>query len=337
MVTDTKSSGSRGRARAFRDDVLCPCTEMTHVGFRAFLQENPTLSFEDILSKTGAGRNCTACMLDLEYSFGEAGRGKVTAPNSVVPTASPERIGVKRALYKLIDGAAPLVSSCTDSWSPVLYGKNIDQWLWIANQHLMYKNEMEGPVPHCANVTVRDAVGRVCHSQRYDIPVDDVLGVDLSAYLSPNEGTALAVGSVQVVQTWKRPGLRGTTRAQIEIVTPNAVCAVHTQAPGPAATQHFTALHRPHEERLFFTVVNPVSKPLVGSAIANLAESEEEEVAEFVVPGHGVLLREVDLAKWSSSALDNSPVNLTWHIEGPHKLHFLCATPNLDRFSIDHL
>jgi hypothetical protein len=310
---------------------------MTHEGFRTFLRENPALNFEDILLKSGAGRNCTACMLDLEYSFGEAAREKATASNSVVPRASPERIGVKRALYKLIDGAAPLVSSCTDSWSPVLYSKDIGQWLWIANQHLMYKSETQGPVPHCADVTVRDAAGIVCHSQQYDVPVDDVLGIDLSRYLRATDDTDLAVGSVQVVQTWKRPGLRGTTRAQIEIVTPNAVCAVHTQAPGPAAGQHFTALYRPREERLFFTVVNPVSKPLVGSAVVRLVASEEEEVTEFVVPGHGALLREVDLVKSSISASDNSPVNLTWRIEGQHKLHFLCATPNLDRFSIDHL
>lgn len=338
MPSQTSQSGTRAKTRAFRDDMLCPCTETTRSGFAAFLRANPALRFEEVLDQTGAGRTCTACMLDLEYNFAEAGRGEAVAKADSGPTGSAGHQGLKRSVYRAIDRLAPLVSSRTETWSPVLYSGAVSQHLWIANQHLLYNRDMEGPVPHSANVTVRDVAGNVHHSARYEVPVEDVLGIDLSQYLASAEGSCgLAAGSVQIVQRWSRPGLRGTTRSQIELAAPGAVCAVHTQAPGPAAEHLFTALYRPLEERLFYTVVNPESQPLTGRVTTRFGETDTDRTVEFSVPGFGTLLRELTPAADGADAAAESVLDLAWQLDGRHKLHLVCAAPALDRFSIDHL
>jgi len=338
-TTMTERSHGGAKARAMRADMLCPCTDMTHRDFAAFLSANPGLSFEEVMMRTGAGRNCTACTLDLEFGFAEAGRGDVEArAGAVAPLVQTQRTGFKGALYRTIDGMAPLVSSRTETWSPVLHGRGISQRLWIANHRLLFEKAAAGPVPHTAEVTVRDGDGAVRHARKYDVPVDDVLDLDLSRHLAGRgDSAALAVGSIQLVQQWTRPGLRGTTRSQIEIATPDAVCAVHTQAPGPAAQHRFTALHRPDEERLFYTVVNPSPRALTGETTTRLAGREEQAVESFAVPGYGAAIREVRPPEAGPSVAAGSAIDLAWQIYGPHKLHILCASPALDRFSIDHL
>ena len=36
-------------------------------------------------------------------------------------------------------------------------------------------------------------------------------------------------------------------------------------------------------------------------------------------------------------AIDGGPLTFNMLFDGAHKAHIFCATPNLDRFSIDHL
>lgn len=337
-ASSTNEPASRRRVRGFRDNMLCPCAELTHANFAAFLREHPGLNFEEVLSRTGAGTNCTACMLDLEFSFSEAGGGQAAGTLRPTPVAAGRSTDLKRTIYRVIDGVAPMVSSRTDTLSPVLFGKDVRQSLWIANQRLLYDASADGPVPHIAEVTVRDDAGQVLHEKTYEIAVDAVLNLDLSEFCNTQtKGDALGVGSARVVQHWTQPGLRGTTRAQIEIEAPNAACAVHTQAPGPAGPHRFTALYKPSEERLFHTVVNPRPDALTGKATIRFIGSDEEVVKDVVIPGFGAVMDELFGPSNPSGLAEGEAVDLRWEFDGPHKLHIVCASPALDRFSIDHL
>ena len=330
----TKPPGTT--ARALRGEMLCPCADVSHRDFASFLQANSALSFEETLRKAGVGVNCTACLLDLEYSFSAAGRGDVALSGSSAPKATVQQAGLKSALYRAIDGVAPLVTSHVETWSPVLLGGGIVQRLWITNQHLLYKRGIDGPVPHIAEVTIRDAGGNVRHSARYDVSVDAVLDLELSRFLTDDgEVPDIAAGSIQIRQSWAKPGLRGTTRSQIEIATTKAVCAVHTQAPGPAATHRFTALSRPAEERLFYTVVNPSPQPLTGRVTVCGADTEASD--PIAIPAFGAVVSEIGAPASGRGVPEDGVIGLAWQLDGHHKLHVICASPCLDRFSIDHL
>ena len=61
------------------DEIVCGCADLTRDGIRASVASNPSASFDAFLDATGAGRTCTACMLDLEYLFTEAPRDRAAA------------------------------------------------------------------------------------------------------------------------------------------------------------------------------------------------------------------------------------------------------------------
>ncbi len=62
------------RRRGPSDELLCGCANLSRDAFIAEVARRPTASFDTLLDVTGSGRECTACMLDLEYLFTESPR-----------------------------------------------------------------------------------------------------------------------------------------------------------------------------------------------------------------------------------------------------------------------
>ena len=80
MTTNNRKPGRRGAAVADRDDItleglppanriICACTNMTFGQLEEAVGKVQNHSFDALLEETGAGKTCTACLLDLEYYF----------------------------------------------------------------------------------------------------------------------------------------------------------------------------------------------------------------------------------------------------------------------------
>ena len=65
---------NQSRRRGASDELLCGCANLTREDFVAEVARRPMASFDTLLDVTGSGRECTACMLDLEYLFTESPR-----------------------------------------------------------------------------------------------------------------------------------------------------------------------------------------------------------------------------------------------------------------------
>lgn len=331
-------------------DVLCGCANMTYAMYRTLLQSRPDISFDEVLRRANAGDTCTACLLDLEYHFADilARRPKSKTEGTVSGGAmgnTPESF--KRRIYRFADGIAPVVPVRKVTQTPVLIGKNIEQWLWIANQRLLYgeTDVRHAPAPLRAAIVLRNETGHKCVELNEQIDVGEVLNLNLSERLRTKGvqpgPTGLGLGSVEIVVEATEPGMWGTTRPQIEILTPSSACAVHTSGAGANVRNDFTCLYRPVEDRLFAAIVNPCAHAITLWSTYDVHESAESAAGALddgvKIPAHGTWLKEITLPAQHHELATGRLVDLGWRMSDRHKLHMICASPNLDRFSIDHL
>lgn len=323
------------------DEILCACADFRQSDLRQALATNPNLSFDELLRQTRAGGTCTACLLDLEYYFTVTPRDRRSTGTKTGGQGKPRAsISLKQRLYRVIDRLSPLSPMPLAEFMPVLFGKGIEQFVCIANNSLLYEHDTCAPDIEF-DVIVRDETGRKVHHQTQVIPADGAGRILVSSHLGGAKSDGLRAGSVRVSRRAQRPGIRGTTRPQVEIVSKAGSCAVHTQAPGRLRDRWISAYHRPADERLFATAVNASSKPLTVEIAYPFAQDAktgiEPAVHSLTVPPYGTVLHEIKLSDAASAALTGGLFGIRLNTGGLGKLHLFCATPNLDRFSIDHL
>jgi bacterioferritin-associated ferredoxin len=340
MTLDANSTGKTPLQRPAERgvDTVCACVDLTRSALDNLLAREPNLSFDDMLRRTGAGTTCTACLLDLEYLLSEHA---VAAPdrrgNPVAATMSKTRRSLKRRLYDVVDAVAPLWPVRLSNPMPILAAPGIEQFLCVANDSMFYKGEFGAP-PMTVRLLVRDAAGRVRHRAEHRVAPEDALWVNLSEHLpeAPRNGLP-AIGSVEITRIATRPGTRGTTRPQVVIRATAGSCAVHSQAAGEAREKWVTCIYRPTEERVFVSCLNAADRTLNGVfEYPHGLPGIEATTHDVSVPPFGTILYEIALP--AGIALDeNPPYGIRLQFDGRHKCHLLCATPALDRFSIDHL
>lgn len=324
-----------------QDDVLCPCAEFRKSDLRKALTANPNLSFDDLLQQTRAGGTCTACLLDLEYYFTVLPRDRTQASaESTDRQQLQEKISLKHRLYGVIDRLSPPSPMPLTEYMPVLFGKGVEEWVCLANHSLLYEPGTCAPDIELG-LLLRNADGREVYRETCVIPANGVGRIPVSSKFADSASGELQVGSVRVSRRAKWPGVRGTTRPQVEIVSADGSCAVHTQAPGRLRNRWLTAYHRPADERLFVSVVNASSKPLTAEIAYPFAydanSGAEPTIHDLVVPPYGTMLHEIRLPDSASRAIEGQLYGIRFNTGGLGKMHLFCATPTLDRFSIDHL
>jgi hypothetical protein len=257
------------------------------------------------------------------------------------PTVKPARPKVRRSLkqriYEAVDAVAPPWPVHLSNPVPVLAAPGLEQFLCVANDSMFFKGEMSAP-PMVVRLVVRDSEGAVRHRGQYRAAPDDALWINLSEHLpQPPDGGLPAAGSAEITRLATRPGTRGTTRPQIVIRAAAGCCAVHSQAAGEAREKWVNCIYRPTEERVFVTCLNAADRPLGGVFEYPHGLPGIEPVEHRVtVPPFGTILYEVILPRGIAEAADVA-YGIRMRFDGRHKAHLLCATPNLDRFSIDHL
>ncbi|MEZ5670403.1 MAG: hypothetical protein R3F55_23815 [Alphaproteobacteria bacterium] len=315
------------------DEILCACVGLGRKAATSRLATAPGQSFDAFLAATGAGQVCTACMLDLEHFFVEAPRAAPTHSGAPTETKAARR-SFKQRVYGFLDRLSPPVATNRTNWMPVLHGAGVEQFLWVSNHALLYQRG-SGETDFRIAYQIRDTSGRIVLRARETLPVDGMLRLPLSQHLPPAE--ELTVGSVAVDRVAVRPGVRGTTRPQVEIVTASAAASLHFQAPNRGYRKSVSFHYRPTAERIFFTAVNCADAPFSLSLSYRLAETGNETFAtadHALGPFEGRLIE----AKPSLPAgRDEALVTADLRSSGYGKLHLLIASPDLSRLSLDHL
>lgn len=336
-------SGSPNSTPPADGEIVCACYNLRRQDLQSMLAADPAMSFEELMNKTGAGKLCTACMLDLEYHFVALPRTGQTGRiwSRVDPVQAPT---FRRRVWCLLDRLSPLVPMPLAEYMPVVSGDGIEQWVWVANHSLLYGGK-ECPPDFEVDITVRDSEGQVRYQATHEVAQGAALHLNVSQFLSLQEPQPdrprPEIGSVAIRRRARQVGFRGTIRPQIEIIAPAGSCAVHTQAPSERPDhQWFTSLYRPQDERLFLSIVNASRSPL-DVEFAYPFEASWGDAAPVVetvrVPPHGARLHEIVLPESLASRFLNRLFSIRWRASGARKVHVLCATPTLDCFSIDHV
>ncbi len=320
------------------DEMLCGCSAITVRQYYDHLAANPK-DFDEVLRDTGAGQNCTACLLDLEYHYVRAAemRARSGATAKIKKISMQEKPSLKRRIYNLIDAMSPLVPINLRQVAPVVYGAGVKEWLCVCNDSLLYEGDVQAP-PFLLEIILRNGEGRIVHKENRVVGAGEKTRVDLSTPMEksdPSDNGELKLGWMDLMRRAQVPGVRGTTRPQFEIMSKAGVCAVHTQTMSERSQGGLTIRLRPGEDRHFASVVNAESKPLEFKMTVS-AQGLPDTRLTVKIPPFGARLVEVPMPAVTNSDGLGTLAEVTWTTDRMNKVYVLCATPSLDRFSVDH-
>jgi len=326
------------------DEIICGCLDLTVGQIKVELSTDTSDGFDGFLARTGAGKSCTACLLDLEYLYtslprvGDMSKVKKLAGNQAAP-----KLSLKRRIYKILDGLSPMVPYPLEGVAPILIGADIEQRLTVANHSLLFEGEVASP-DTIYSVAVYDGEGKFKGRLKNKVEQGKSWRANLSDMFTQEEraNESLAVGLMKIKWRFGASGKRGTTRPQIEINARSGSCAVHTQRTGSALEKWVTLIWQPADQRLFLTIVNPSSSRLEGQLRYPILNDDSAGITpqsqQFSVPANGATLQEIILTGDTADQLINQPIGIHAAMSHPnYKMHVLCAAADLGRFSIDHL
>jgi len=315
-------------------NLLCACAELSQERAAAILAASPGEPFDAFLTATGAGGTCTACMLDLEHFFVEIPR--VAKPDTAVAGA-PERKSdsLKAKLYALLGRLPPKLAYNRSNWMPVLYGVGIRSYVWMANHPLLFvdRNEISD---FDIRYTIRNGAGEVVHRGSESLPKNGDIRCDLTSVFG--DPADLSIGSVKLDRLACRPAVRGTTRPQIEIVTPVSASTLHFAAPNSAYDTTFALKYQPDEDRNLITVQNCANGPfrLDLQYFADGGVGELHSVRLDLVAYESRLCA-IDLPSDARRALGDRLLIIRIRGAGLGRLHLLNSRNDYSRISLDHL
>ena len=322
--------------RAASAKLLCGCANLTEADFAALVASHPAADLDTLLDASGAGRQCMACMLDLEYCFTALPRDAAATKRLAAGRASAPA-SFKQRLYRLLDRVPVQLPRSVTQVMPLFHGASVEQFLWIVNQPMLF----DGPgadQPFDIRYCVRDASGSVVRRDRRKLEPGGCLRVNLSRFFAPTK--ELAIGSVAVDRFAAHPTVRGTTRPQTEILFPRSAASLHLQGAGYGQDHDFRTAWRPDVEQYMFTIVNAGRKPFDVAFTYHVDGDDRTEplgADDRIVPPYGAALHEVTLPDAAATMLKDKLLRIHWRSRGYGKLHFVCMTRDGERLSIDHL
>jgi len=304
----------------------------------------PAESFDGILARTGAGKSCTACLLDLEYLYTSTSLDGAGSDTNAVSGRQPApKRTLKQRVYGILDGIGPLVPYPLEGVAPILIGAGIEQRFTVANHSLNFEGDIAAP-PIIYSVAIYDGEGRLRGRERQRIKMGESWRLNLTDAFpeAARAVDALTVGFMKAKWHFCSPGMRGNARPQIEINAQSGSCAVHTQRAGGALDRQVTLISHPTAQRLFLTIVNPTRRVTEGYFQYPILDEEGEDdvprTHQIQVAAKGASIHEIILDDEMASRLGGKPMGVRAVINNPgHKMHVLYTAPDLGRVSIDHL
>ena len=351
MSTGAMTYGTKGRIVSDQDDelidgmpppnrMICACADLDFSKFKQTVGRLENQSFETLLQETGAGNTCTACLLDLEYYFvalKARGVGPASVSGDAAGAPSAERVPFKQRIYRLLDAMSPPLAWAPPNRVPLITGRGIETWLTITNHDLLFQERKSAPL--ATTVTVRRDDGHRLWRGRFEIDPGEELKIRLDQHLQASAGP-LTVGSACVRSRARHPAMRGTMRPQLEILAPAGTCGLHAQGDvGPGETW-FTVQNRPADQRLFLVLLNTAGKAQtarITSPFELYPTGVDADISVAVpLPSRGTGLHEITLPNDIASKIADRPFSVRTVTEAACRVFLVCATPALDRFSIDH-
>ena len=316
-------------------EVLCACIGLTRKAAAVRLTANPEQSFDRFLARTGAGQDCTACMLDLEYFFVETPRTATGAVRQAVEIRGESR-SLRQRFYALLDRLPPKLAFNRSNWMPVLARRDVEQFLWMANYPLLFGDRRD-IADFDIRFVVRDGAGAVVHRGRERLPVNGVLRHNLSQYLAAGNGDGIAVGSVQVDRFALRQAARGTTRPQTELVLKRSASSLHFQAATPRYDEFLSLPAGRDDETHYVSVVNCAKRPFRLTVERGGHTGETMGTTTVDLGPYQARLLDVSQPRGSQQDGSSDLATLRLRSEGFGKLHLIIVNHRLDRLSLDHL
>ena len=326
-------------------NTICSCFDFTLDEMREMIEQDASLRFDDLLADTGVGSKCTACLLNVEYGFSIISANserRVASKSENTSKRKQKKIPFRQRIYSLIDSLPPMIPMVFESTMPVLFGRQIESNVWMANQSLLYNGEVCAP-DFELRLVVRNAEGKQLSESSSLVKSDSAVRLNVSHALQdadPCEG--LGIGSIQILQKSLSVGVRGTRRPQLEIVTPIAASALHGQAPNKFPNlSYFIAPYRENNESSFISIVSvsdhEMELDLHYPFELSGANSVVPTHTKVTVPPNGARLTELTLSDEQRNAMEAPFFTVQWSAPGKHKAHLITATKSLDRISLDHL
>lgn len=322
--------------------VVCACINLTLTQLQNMAAEGQ--AFDDLLTKTGAGSVCTSCIMDLEYYF-QTTPCSISNPG-IGKAGEMARRSFKRRLFDWLDEKSPLVPFRRLQITPVIYGPGLEQWLTIANLPMLIRESIAPPTLELS-LTLRDSGGKRHARTRDVIPLGETLRLNLTELSTSAEdacrsvGTdkeGLGIGSFELVCKWSTPGVRGTTRPQIQLSGAGGSSSVHTVGSSGAREHWISCFFRPGAERLFITCVNSSKSEVeVGVAYPFAVSGCTPTDDHVAVPARGAQLFEIRLTPEQARAVGKLPFSVRVSCRGLKMIHLLSASPGLEQLSIDHI
>jgi len=321
------------------DKIICACADLNFARFEQAVAKLQNQSFETLLKQTDSGNTCTACLLDLEYYFValRTQPRKQAATKVGESTVSAPSLPLKQHIYKWLDAITPPVAWAPPNRVPLLMGRGIETWLTVTNHDLLFQDRKSAPL--MTSVHVRRSDGKRLWRGKFEIAQGKELKIRLDQHLQPGSND-LTVGSACVSSKAMHPAMRGTMRPQLEILAPAGTCALHAQGDAGPGDTWFTIQNRPDDQRVFLILMNNTSSAQTATIsypheipTNNVEPGDKGQVA---LPPRGTGLYEINLPEALSERIMSRPFAVRTRTQGACRVFLVCATPTLDRFSIDH-
>lgn len=335
-IQESADHGADGPQMQDDAELICMCMNLTGTDLQKEMEEG--VDFEGLLEITGAGRKCTACLLDIEYFFETASRRTTDKPKSTVNT--DEKVPWRRRLYAWIDRHAPLAPMRVADIAPVLYGPGIRQEFCVSNDTMHFGGDFKMH-PVSAHLVLRDEDGAIVSKKTLRIGNGDIAWEQCNELEELGRSLPEAtfkVGSLSIHRVWDGPSRRGATRPHFLIHTPGGISNLHTQDSGGSGDQSFSLPYRGVEERIFLTIVNDTPKAIALDLSYPYGAGATPTVTQKIeIPAHGARAHEINQATLSDTGF-RSDTLIAGLSSGPErKVHMIFARPDLSILSIDHL
>lgn len=315
------------------NEIICYCNNVKVIDIKKIIERNPRIRFEEFQKNLNAGTTCTACILNLEDEFVKYTSLIVKRENYITSKNFFEG-GLKQLLYKLIDFISPSIPIVLINYFPILFCKNLEIFIWIANYSNLYKLD-KNIVEHDIKIDFYSACGKLIWNKILLLEKNNEIKLKIpTELLKEDYDKEIIHGWIKLTKIAKKSGYRGTTRPQIQFVTNVASCAVHGQNVKKTSGGSHSFVLNFSSERQFLSFFN-LGLNKINIEISLLKKNGTiNKLNTISLDCYESILYEVKLESTNIKRLDIATI--LWTGEGIYKCHAIITDKNLTRFSIDH-
>lgn len=308
-----------------QEKYLCFCSRVSHETFREHINTLYSKNLETMCNKLNIGKQCTACLPNVEDEFFNY-KG-VQVKNKKFNFHTSER-SLKDRLKHKIDAIFGNELVSLDGHIPVIASKSIKTWLVVSNESPNLINFKI--VPYKIELTFYNKVGEKINFIKHTVFPNKRYQICLNNYLK-NSSSELESYYVFVKRYATKEGIRGSTRPHFFYEAPNSMASLHTQAGGRKNNFINLALQNKKDKNLLF-IINSSKKVANINVTMQNKGMKIRDLNEFKIQPMGSKIIEFDYFKSKekiASLVCKSSVKV--------KCYLIIANKKLSCLSVDHI